>query len=374
MPAIEITADTPAHLRFRSYIQRTATGPHLSKDLSFEEARDGTRQIIEGQVPDVQAAIFFIALRMKRETDAENRGVLQAIRDVSITAVADVPELIDIADPYDGYNRSLPASPFLPAVLAAAGLPAVSHGLESVGPKWGITHRKVLRAAGIAVDLTPAQVAARVADPSIGWGYVDQAQYCKPLHDLVPLRQLIIKRPTLTTTENMVGPIRASGRNHLFIGYVHKAYPEVYASLARQSGFDNAIIVRGIEGGVIPSLRQPATVWSYQDMGAETPVDMKPQDIGIEAEFRATPIPENLPKAAVAGDDIATEFDVEAAAKAAAEAGIAALRGEHGMTYDSLVYAGATVLWQTGHAANLQEGADRIRTVLDNGSALGRFK
>ena len=125
---------------------------------------------------------------------------------------------------------------------------------------------------------------------------------------------------------------------------------------------------------MIPSLRQPATVWSYHDMGAETPVDMKPQDIGIEAEFRATPIPENLPKAAVAGDDIATEFDVEAAAKAAAEAGIAALRGEHGMTYDSLVYAGATVLWQTGHAANLQEGADRIRTVLDNGSALGRFK
>lgn len=374
MPAIEITADTPPHLRFRSYIQRTATGPHLSKDLSFEEARDGTRQIIERQVPDVQAAIFFIALRMKRETDAENRGVLQAIRDVSITATADVDELIDIADPYDGYNRSLPAAPFLPAVLAAAGLPAVSHGLESVGPKWGITHRKVLRAAGVPVDLTPSEAAARVADPAIGWAYVDQALYCKPLHDLVPLRQLIIKRPTLTTTENMVGPIRAKGKNHLLIGYVHKAYPEVYASLARQSDFDTAIIVRGIEGGVIPSLRQPATVWSYQDKGEESAVDMQPQDIGIEAELRAVPLPENLPPAAEAGDDIATEFDVEAAAKAAADAGLAALRGEKGMTYDSLVYAGATALWQTGKAASLQAGAEIIRKVLDSGAAFSRMK
>lgn len=374
MPAIEITADTPPHLRFRSYIQRTATGPHLSKDLSYEEARDGTRQIIEGQVPDVQAAIFFIALRMKRETDAENRGVLQAIRDVSTTALADVDELIDIADPYDGYNRSLPASPFLPAVLAAAGLPAVSHGLESVGPKWGITHRKVLRAAGVPVDLSPAEAAARIADPNIGWAYVDQEQYCKPLHDMIPLRQLIIKRPTLTTTENMVGPIRARGKNHLLIGYVHKAYPEVYASLARQSEFDNAIIVRGIEGGVIPSLRQPATVWSYQDMGEESAVDMKPQDIGIEAELRAAPIPEDLPAASEAGDDIATGFDVEAAAKAAADAGIAALKGEKGMTYDSLVYAGATALWQTGKAASLQAGAEVIRNVLDSGAAFTRLK
>jgi anthranilate phosphoribosyltransferase len=56
---------------------------------------------------------------MKRETPEENRGVLSGIMDCTTRATADVDELVDIADPYDGYNRTLPPSPFLPALLAA---------------------------------------------------------------------------------------------------------------------------------------------------------------------------------------------------------------------------------------------------------------
>ena len=56
-----------------SIIQRIATGPELSKDISLEEASQGTAGILRGEIDDVQAAIFFIALRMKRETDDETR-------------------------------------------------------------------------------------------------------------------------------------------------------------------------------------------------------------------------------------------------------------------------------------------------------------
>ncbi|HZA29342.1 MAG TPA: anthranilate phosphoribosyltransferase, partial [Gammaproteobacteria bacterium] len=131
----------------RSIIQRIATGPELSKDISQEEARAGMRFILEGKIDPVQAGIFLIALRMKRETDDEVRGVLEAIREVTRTVTAPVEEIIDLADPYDGFNRMLPASPFLPAVLAACGVPAAAHGVERLGPKYGVTHRQVLRAA-----------------------------------------------------------------------------------------------------------------------------------------------------------------------------------------------------------------------------------
>ncbi|MDH3380671.1 MAG: anthranilate phosphoribosyltransferase, partial [Gammaproteobacteria bacterium] len=131
-----------------SILQRIATGPELSKDISFEEARSAMRCILDADVDPVQAGVFLIALRMKRETEDENRGVLQALIDVSERAIADVEEVVDVADPYDGYARGLPASPFLPSVLAACGVPAISQGAESVGPKYGATHRKVLRAAG----------------------------------------------------------------------------------------------------------------------------------------------------------------------------------------------------------------------------------
>ena len=72
----------------RSILQRIATGPELSKDITQEEARLGMRYILEGKIDPVQAAIFLIALRMKRETDEENLGVYEGIRDVTQFASA----------------------------------------------------------------------------------------------------------------------------------------------------------------------------------------------------------------------------------------------------------------------------------------------
>ena len=118
-----------------SILKRIATGPELSKDISREEARAGMRLVLDNAVDPVQAGVFLIALRMKRETDDENRGLLEAIRDATLHATAPVDEVLDIGDPYDGYNRTLPAAPFLPPVLAACGVATFSHGVESMGPK-----------------------------------------------------------------------------------------------------------------------------------------------------------------------------------------------------------------------------------------------
>jgi len=372
MPADLVNNDLQTTMR--SIIQRIATGPELSKDISQEEARIGTAAIFEDQVDPVRAAIFFIALRMKRETAEENRGVLDAIRDYTNTVTADVDEVVDLVDPYDGYNRTLPSSPFLPALLAACDAPTVSHGVDSVGPKFGITHRHVLAAAGVPVDLTTAQAAARLSDPELGWSYVDQAQFCPKLHDLVALRQQMIKRPVLTTVEVLAKPIEGKQKTHFITGYVHKPYPPVYAMLARHVGFDSALLLRGTEGGVIPSLRQVGKYFAYHDMGEEQPVDIDPTSIGIQQEARAVPLPDDLPEATRTVDEVALTVNVKAAAQAAADAGMAALRGEKSATYDSLVYVGAITLHHLGKHADLQSAADHVRSVLDSGAAAARVK
>jgi anthranilate phosphoribosyltransferase len=373
MSAARIT-QIDAGIAMRSSIQRIATGPEHSKDLSFDEARAAMEYILQGKVDPVQAGVFLIALRMKRETDDENRGVLQAILDATETVVVPVDELTDVADPYDGYTRGLPASPFIPPVLAACDVPTVSHGLESVGPKYGVTHRKVLRAAGIDVDLSPTDAAARIANANIGWAYVDQKAFCPRLHDLVNLRGLIVKRPAVTTVEVMAGPIRGRKKTHLMTGYVHKSYPRMYAMLARHAGFDSALIVRGVEGGVVPSLQQPAKVFYYHDEGEVQQILVEPTSIGISQSKRAIPIPDDLPKIKNKGDTIATTVDPDAIAKAAAEAGIAALEGKGGPAYDSLVYAAAICLLHLKRHDSLQAAADAVHKALDSGEPLARFR
>jgi anthranilate phosphoribosyltransferase len=370
----QAASDTASELVMRGCIQKVATGPEYSKDLSFDEAHAAMRTVLEGRADPVQTAVFLIALRMKRETDDENAGVLQAIMDSMQHVTAEVDEVLDIADPYDGYTRGLAISPFLPPVFAACGLPALSHGVESLGPKYGATHRKVLAKAGINVDRDANEAAGEIANPDIGWSYIDQKAFCPALHDLIPLRTRIVKRPVLTTVEVLTGPVRGRQKTHLMTGYVHKAYPPVYANLARQAGFDTAAIIRGVEGGVIPSLKQPAKVFCYHDRGEESPIECYPDSIGINQPTRAVPIPADTPSATQQGDDIATTVDIDAAAEAAAATGVAALGGQAGPAHDSLVYAAAIVLHHLGRHESLASAADAVRRVLASGEALARFK
>lgn len=359
-------------LHMRQCLQKVATGPEYSKDLSYAEAYHAMRHILSHEADPVQAAVYLIALRMKRETDEEFRGTLQALIDTATISTAQVDEVLDISDPYDGYNRGIPASTFVPAVLAVMNIPTVLHGAEQVGPKFGVTHYKVLQAAGINVALTPTQAVAQLE--SIGWTYLDQRQFAPLLHDLIPLRQRIIKRQVLTTVENLLGPIRGQRKTHCLGGYVHKAYPAIYASLARHVGFASAVFVRGVEGGIIPSLQQTGKLFYYQGSGEEQQLDLDPADLAIAASSRAVPLPEDFPLVAIGGDENVMAVDSNALAMLAAKLGLAALSGEKGLMYDSIVYACAIALTHLRCYDSLANAAAAVRQVLDSGKALTRFR
>ncbi len=357
--------------RMASYVKRIATGPEMSKNLSREEARDGMLLVLRRAVDPVRAGVFLVALRMKRETDDENLGVLAALRETTHAATADVDDLLDLGDPYDGFARHLPASPFLPAVLAACGVPTVSHGCQTLGPKYGVTHHQILQAAGLRVDRTPDEAAARIANPDIGWAYVDQAQFHPELYALTELRRLIIKRPCISTWEKLCGPLRARGRNHLIIGYVHPGYERPITLAGRDTGYATTLVVRGMEGGVIPSLNAQTRVVSNQSGKPDEEWKLNPKEAGIESTVRSVPIPAQSDR--VPEDDISHDHDLSRLAVPTVEAGVAALRGKAGPMRDSLVLAAAMILRQVGRADALQSGADVARNALDSGNASRRL-
>ena len=276
-----------------SIIQRIATGPELSKSISLEESEQAMTAILANEISEVQSAIFLIAMRMKRETMDENIGILVALLKLVDCKQSSVENLVDIGDPYSGYNRSIPISSFLPPLLAELGFPCVIHGLDSVSPKYGLTHRHINQALGLNVDLSVVEAVNRVEDHTIGWSYVDQSQYCKPLHDLVPLRNQVIKRTVLNTLETLIGPIRGVN-THSILGYVHKPYPPIYASLCEKAGFTSSLLIRGVEGGVVPSLRQKGLMISYYGGIEKDRVDIDPKLLGIDSELRSISFPKKF--------------------------------------------------------------------------------
>ena len=231
---------------------------------------------------------------MKRETDEENIGVMDALESEMSRAETRSPAVLAMADPFNGFLRSIPATPFVPAVLAACGLPTYLHGLEAAGPKYGLTPRMILAAAGLDVDLDVHLARDRLDDPGVGWAYLDQRRYAPRLHDLVALRDAMVKRSCLSTIEVVLRPIGGAETSHLITGYVHKAYPPVYAALAAHAGFRTAAIVRGVEGGCIPSLSQLSRYFAFTGQGEPRMMRLSPEELGIQRTGRAIDVPERF--------------------------------------------------------------------------------
>ena len=345
-----------------SIIQRVATGPELSKNIELEEASEAMSAILNGEINEVQAAIFLIALRMKRETLEENLGILDALLKATDCQKANIEDVIDLGDPYSGYNRSIPISAFLPPLLAELGLPTVIHGLNGITTKFGLTHKHINQALGNDTELSVAEAKARLEDNNKGWAYLDQSRYCTPLYNLTPLRNKIVKRTVINTVESLIGPIRGLN-THSILGFVHKPYPPIYAALTARAGFDTSLVIRGVEGGVVPSLRQQGLMISYIGDEEKSRVEIDPKAMGIERELRAISFPKNM----------SVERNKIALAEHTVNLGKAALSGEKSMFYDGLVYSASLILWHLEKTKDLKNAAECVRAVLDSGAATNRL-
>lgn len=367
-------------------LQKIATGPHLSKDLTEQEAYEAMSAIQSGDVSDVQSGIFFIALRMKRESANEMIGVFRSILDAAPSHVLNVPELVTFSDQYAGYSRGLPASAFVPAVLSALGIASVAHSPKTMSPKYGLTVLSVLEACGVRASESLAS-AANILEHDSGWVVIDQSVITPKLAALNDLRGLIVKRPCLSTLECCVRPFHATAANHLVTGYVHKPYPPIYAMCADVAGFDSATFVRGVEGGIVPSVAQVSRYfpWHRDEHAsalAATPAQVHLQSKDQQQSISVIPFDEiglsevQIDPAALGIEQAARTVpwpDVEVsnhtvAARECAALGMAALQGEVGLMRDG-VRLGAAVAVAGLRRKSLNSALKSVDAVLESGKA-----
>lgn len=354
-----VASDSTASQLLRDAIRRVAVGPNRGRDINAEEAAQIMEAVLKRQVDDLEAAIFFIALRMKGESADEYRGLFTALQATVEAAPVAVDSLYCLADPYNGYQRFLPVTPFVPAVLAACGLPTLLTGVETVAPKHGLTAHKVFLLAGISVTAAPGTTASNIEQA--GWGYLDQARFAPDLYALVDLRHRMVKRTALTTLERILMPLRAAQHTHLVLGYVHKAYPEIYSRLAQQAGYASILLIKGREGGLMPALNKPLRN-IYCD------IDSKDQDLQEQSPG------DLLPEISAAAKSPSPSGDSSNDAQQCLELGLDALGGAENPLRNSLLVTAAQILLQHSQANSLAAAVEKVQNCLDNGSAQTRFQ
>lgn len=346
-----------SQLTMRTAIQKIAVGPNRGRDIDRVHAQSVMQQILTGNIDEVQTAVFLIAMRMKRESINEFLGLFDALQESLTTTVVELPELLCLADPFDGYVRSTTMTPFIAPVLAACGMPALMHGVESVGPKHGVTAHKVYKLAGIDTFLCAADACRNLTQH--GWAYVDQSRYAPQLYALESLRDRIVKRSALTTLERLLMPIKARGSTHLVLGYVHKAYPEIYATVAQAAGYDSTLLLKGVEGGLAPALNKPLRQFFINRE--------RLMDVGAAKEVIDSQLLFDADSAALnAQDGIATTENC-------LSVGLSVLGGrtdgEYATARASLSLAVGHILTAHGRATSLSEAVVKVQSSLDNGLA-----
>ena len=92
----------------RDIITKIAVGPDRGKDITKHEAYEATKFLLNNKLDETHAALFLIGLRMKRESMLEYAGIFKAIEDSTPQIEIDLPNLVYLAEPYDGYKRGTP--------------------------------------------------------------------------------------------------------------------------------------------------------------------------------------------------------------------------------------------------------------------------
>lgn len=252
--------NSDGELRMQGYLGKIAAGPRMSKDLTEEEAEDALSLILHGSISPVRRGVFLIAARMKLETIPEILGFWRALDKTTVRHSLPFDRLLQVADPFDGFNR-LPYFGFytLP-VISALGLPVYGHSSGPQPPKLGTTFEKIL-SDHYGIRNTSYEKRLELLQ-KFRFGFLS-TEHCNPaLHSLDSLRMEIVKRPILATLEKMLMPVSVkTGGNFLASGYFHKGYEDAMMQVAKISSFDTTIVGNGSEGTTLFGVHKSARIW-----------------------------------------------------------------------------------------------------------------
>ena len=319
---------------------RLADGETLGRD----DAAELLDAVMLGAVSPVQAASAFTAMRVRGETVEEITGFAQTMRRHALrVAIAPGGPVVDTCgtggDGAGTFNVSTTAA----FVAAGAGARIAKHGNRSMSSRCGSAD--LLEGLGARITLSPEHVAGCV-DAS-GFGFMFAQAYHPAMRHVAPVRRELGFR----TVFNLLGPLtNPAGATRQVIGVGDRAAARKMVEVLANLDCERVWIVTSSDGMDELTLAGPNTVQEFDcrsgDMREWT---LDPADLRLG---RAT-------AADLAGGDIDDNVAITRAV----------LAGEAGPRRNTVVLNAAAALVVAGLADDLEDGIDRARRAIDDGSA-----
>jgi len=251
----------------RPYIKEIARGPHASRNLGREQARELFAAIFAGEVSDVALGAILAALRMKGETVEELAGMMDALAGHVLAVRLPARRIAPLVIPtYNGARKLPNLVPLLALLVAREGVPVLLHGAFQEAGRVGTFH--VLERLGHPTARTIGEVER---------GLEERHLAVAPLGLLSPALARVLDarvrmgvRSAAHTLAKLLlpGGVAADAACRL-ISVTHPdfmALMRAYFALAP----GNALVMRGLEGEAVVRLHAPQPIEEMR--GAEAPV------------------------------------------------------------------------------------------------------
>lgn len=319
-------------------------------DLSTEEMQGVMRRIMTGQCSDAQIGAFLMGMRMKSESIDEIVGAVQVMRELAEPVVIDAEGLVDTCgtggDGMNIFNVSSAAA----FVVAAAGGKVAKHGNRAVSGKSGSAD--LLEAAGVYLDLAPAQVARCVEVVGVGFMFAP-AHHGAMRHASNARREL-----GLRTLFNMLGPMsNPAGVRRQVLGVFSKALCRPLAEVLQRLGSVHVLVVHAQDGLDEISLAAPTHVAELRS-GEISEYLIQPEDFGIKSQ--------SLIGLNVEGPQESLALIRDALGKRKTEAGQKAA--------DMIILNAGAALYAADRARSLKEGVALAHDALFSGLARDKLE
>jgi anthranilate phosphoribosyltransferase len=331
----------------------------MLKDLLKPLAEDGAaltrvqsaallKEILSGEVPEVETAALLAVLATRGEQAPEVAGFVDVMRACATPLPLTAEErdaLVDTCGTGGGGPLTFNISSGAALVAAAAGARVAKHGNRAVTSRCGSAD--VLEALGVPIELGPELAAACLRET--GFMFLFAPLYHPAMKAIGPLRRALGFR----TIFNLCGPLtNPAGARAQVIGVLAPSRVLLVGRTLAALGARRAFVVHGTDGIDELTTTGESVVARIEESGpGETPT--------LKAA-RVTPEMAGLPRATLSqfvGGDVATNtamlYDV--------------LTGIPGPRRDIVLLNAAAALVAAGLAGDLKEGVAQGAEAIDSG-------
>lgn len=316
------------------------------QNLSADEMNNVMRIIMTGEATPAQIGGFLVGLRMKGETVDEIASAAKVMRELATGVKVEGDHVVDIVGTGGDGSNTFNISTACTFVVAAAGGTVAKHGNRSVSSKSGSAD--LLEAAGVKLDLNPAQVAKCINEAGVGFMFAPM-HHSAMKHAIGPRKEMAVR-----TIFNVLGPLtNPAGAPNQLLGVFADELVEPLAEVLNKLGSNHVMVVHSEDGMDEISIGAATKVAELKD-GKVTTYSITPEQFGLTN----TPI---------------TELAVNSAEESLAVIN-KVLSNEAGPAKDIVKFNSGAAIYVAGLADSLEAGIEKAEEVIASGAAKSKLE